>query len=122
VEKYGMRISAPGKPVQTATGEDVLLSSARNNLKFPGVRSTVLTFSGGAASVDIPHGKNFRPAFLVFLQTTNGYYILPTYVLVGLSDAYADATNLHISLQGAFVADGTQFTCYYYISDTESAE
>ncbi len=116
---WGAKISARTKPVRTATGVDVLLTSARNNIKFPAAGSTILTFTGGIATATIAHGQTFKPSFLVFLDVTTGIYLLPTYVLVGLSDAYVDATNLVITLQGAFTADGTQYTCYYYLSETE---
>lgn len=119
---WGIKVSDRNQPVKEATGEEVIFTSARNNLKVPEWLTTTISVTSGVGSATIPHQKVFRPVAFVFVAFATGNFYLPTYVTGGLTSYYVDSTNLVITLNSPSSSDGTTFTIYYNISDTESAE
>jgi len=124
---YGMKISADGADVSTATGTDLFFTSARNCLKVQEPATTTITTDAlaGDGTRTIAHGVSFVPLVVALVEDTDGaWYMSPAQLTSGGGGAaqfgiYIDSTNIVLS-----ITDGDTSTTYnvvYYVSETESA-
>lgn len=121
-EDYGLKISDSGVSAPSATGESITFTSGRNSLKFPEWLTQTITITGGIGTLTVAHGQPFKPVAIAFIVVSSSVYYMPTYAAGGTSDYYVDGTNLVVTVNAPFSADGTQFPIYYVISETETAE
>jgi hypothetical protein len=116
---YGIKVSAPGIDVKTATNKDLVLDSDRNCLKIDSALTTTLVASGGGGGTrTIAHGQSFIPIVIAFIKIGGNYFFFPFSDSAGdnLGNIKVDETNI---IFDCLVADGTH-NIYYFLSKTEA--
>ena len=114
---YGLRVSQPGKDVNTAEGSDLIFNSNQNIFKIVkvgnGEAPAIHTYETGTNTYQgidtnlYPHGLDYAPAIIAYVEDGGGEFVaLPyttTYALgpgggIGVSTftASADATNVSL--------------------------
>jgi len=119
---YGLKVSKSGEDVKTATGDDLVFSSAYNTPKIfmEGVGSVAVN-DGADGTVEITHSLTYKPSYLVYMEgiaDTNKVWFShqPSDVTgeFAWSENMVDATKLYIKVSNDTGSNDT-FYFYYYI-------
>jgi hypothetical protein len=127
---HGIRISTPGNDALTQDEKRIVYSSKFSTPKIYKKGYVRITTNGsGIGTAKVPHGLGYAPTFYVFRKATASYSFLdgssytqafhpcpgtatPWIPYHQTSDAYTDATNLTIYIQGA---NSTSYDFVYFI-------
>ena len=123
---HGLIIAKPGFDARTADVKDQIFNSHHNSLKIWMTGNAAITVPSGdfqTASIDVAHGLGYSPFYLVYfkLVNSNKLWLQSSLDTEDISDfvsgsAYANATNLHMSVtvnQAGY--PGLSATAYYII-------
>ncbi len=117
---YGIKVSKDGFDISTANILQQTFNSEKNSLKIITDDFTIST-ANGYREVEIAHGLNFTPGFLVFYEVDNSGYWLFDGTVEDLSgkgvqvDARSDSTNLTIGIDSD--SSATVKVHYYILAD-----
>lgn len=93
---YGIKVSKAGEDVKTATGDDLIFSSAYNTLKISALYSkTVECDAYEEVTESTAHGLGYRPAFLAICTVSSDTRLTPHYETSEDYSVYVDATNIY---------------------------
>jgi hypothetical protein len=123
MEDYGIKISAPGIDVKTASGEDVILSSTKKSFKIGSVNHTTITTDEDGVYVGtlVTHNLGFVPHTEIAVSLDGEYILEPMYHPTTYVKFYAvtDSTKVVI-----LFTDGsnpsTELDIYYWLSEAEN--
>lgn len=121
----GVKIARKNENVLTATGEELVFTSARNCLKLDEVQTTPITLDGsGIGSATVPHNLGFVPFVIMFINWQSVVYPVPNNdPSLGASPNatfYVTSSDLVISLDD-FDHPSQTYDIYFFLSETESA-
>lgn len=133
VNDYGLKIAKAGIDVTTATADQLLFSSAFNNLKVVNTGTLTVTIPGGAVNgsthtATYAHGLGYIPAFTAYAFFNSAYYALPlnsyswsgaSFVTGAFVNVTVDATNLvaTVGING-FMAGTTMPIKFYLLQES----
>ena len=123
---YGWKVSKPNKSIFTSDTKNLIFSSGLSLLKIINQGTANLNFSDGDETeiLEITHGLNYPPAFLVFLNTNQNDKVIADgaggFATVDYCrlDAYVNNTKLWIRGRRVTTAGAeTKIVTYFILAD-----
>ncbi len=120
-----IKISTAGNNVLTTTDPAKLtFSSDYNTLKYFVSGNTTITINGNGSTQDskvtVAHNLGYIPFFACFVNSGSGYFPVPRTEVTAApnttlyANAYADSTNLYLTLQINWSNGNNASVNYYY--------
>ena len=130
---FGFKVAKPGYSADTATDDQLIMSSKFNSFKIVNIGVDTATLSKPAndsgETVSIPHGLTFTPAVIAYIDDSGLYYPLPHITVVddGTSTlkigrkvaVTVDATNINFTVTnastGTFYTNSVSYTFKFFV-------
>ena len=121
---YGVKVSKAGQDVKTATGKNLVFSSAHNTpkVKMEGRTSTTVD-NEDTNTVEITHNLGYKPSFLLYWRDTGEdktWFAMRVRSGYPKVESYVTTSKLYIKVEN-YSGSTKTVRLYYYIFYDEGA-
>jgi len=115
---YGIKASKSGQDVTTATGDDLVFSSAHNTPKIQMEGKTAITVADeDTDTVEITHSLGYKPSYLLYWKDTSEnktWFAQRARSGWPKVESYVDTSKLYVKVEN-YSGGSKTVNLYYYI-------